>query len=271
MQSKDGFKKFVEKYPTLSSECYNIYAIPTKESLIDFQTYKSIMMSSGLEFNEVNIPTWAKNVDGCISTKERVINTKVACEYFKTKLGSNLVLNQEIDYLQHTNFDYVIDCTWGHFNPTEDTFFEPTLILLYKEKYSCYNVGFPAFTLVDGPLCSLYKTENNGIYTLSSVPHTPLGQVKTSKEAHNIVNNYPYKSLDAKRFLIEEQIQRYIPDFNDYFEFYVPQFSIKTKPYGAYDDRSCHVSKKDDVITVMSGKIDTIFTAMDRVLYYIGS
>lgn len=45
-----------------------------------------------------------------------------------------------------------------------------------------------------------------------------------------------------------------------------PQLAIKTKPVGAYDDRSCQVVRRGRVFSVMSGKIDTIFFAMERIL-----
>ena len=39
------------------------------------------------------------------------------------------------------------------------------------------------------------------------------------------------------------------------FTFMGPQLSIKTKPTGAYDDRSCHVYQEGRMFSVMSGKI----------------
>ena len=53
------------------------------------------------------------------------------------------------------------------------------------------------------------------------------------------------------------------------FEYVGPQLSVKTKIYGKSDDRSCSVEYNDKCITVMSGKIDTIFHAMEQVQNYI--
>ena len=53
-QSRDGFMRFVERYPQLSREVNeNIYAVPREDSLVDFATYRLIMTSSGIDFREV--------------------------------------------------------------------------------------------------------------------------------------------------------------------------------------------------------------------------
>ena len=55
MQSRDGFSRFIERYPSLSRPiAQNIYAVPRGDSLIDFITYKLIMTSSGIEFTEIS-------------------------------------------------------------------------------------------------------------------------------------------------------------------------------------------------------------------------
>lgn len=50
------------------------------------------------------------------------------------------------------------------------------------------------------------------------------------------------------------------------FRFVGPQLSIKTKPVGTFDDGSCHVLQNGRVFTVLSGKIDKIFFAVERIL-----
>lgn len=65
---------------------------------------------------------------------------------------------------------------------------------------------------------------------------------------------------------MEEHISSYVPSFADAMKFIGPQLSIKTKPTGSVDDRSCYVYNNGRVISVMSGKIDTVFHAFERVL-----
>ena len=279
LQSRDGYQRFMERYPTLSSKAEhgNIYSIPKYESILDFFTYKSIMMSTGIEFNEIVNPDWSSNLEGSINCNERVIEIEKSRTYFKSKLEDNLLLNTPVESLEEKsdsvlingeNFDFVIDCTWGHFKKNrDDVFYEPTVLLYYETKEN-----FPAFTLVDGPLASIYPTETKGLYTLSSVPNTPMTQFDHPEKAREFINsNLPNEMLNSKITAMEEQIMKYVPQFKDTFTYVAPQYSIKTKVVGAFDDRSCSVINENRYISVMSGKIDTIFHAMERILYYIGS
>ena len=97
IQSRDGFNRFIERYPQLTQEVpRNIYAVPSKESLIDFLTYRLIMMSSGIEFKEVHyIYPELRNIDGALVCKERVILTERARRYFKERLQAALRLGQK--------------------------------------------------------------------------------------------------------------------------------------------------------------------------------
>jgi hypothetical protein len=123
--------------------------------------------------------------------------------------------------------------------------------------------------MVDGPLCSIYPTEDPNLYTLSSVPHTPLGRFGSGQEARDVLAKVDHALVAAKVEAMETQISRYVPSFKDVFRFIGPQLSIKTKPVGSFDDRSCYVFKMGRIFSVMSGKIDTIFFAVERILSLI--
>jgi len=276
MQSRDGYMRFIERYPSLSGHVVNnIYAVPKHDSLIDFLTYRLIMTSSGLDFSEkININLDIKNIEGYLITEERVLHTETARSYFKQRLADKLILNERISsieeksdccYVNGERFDYVIDATWGHFTkPPMDVIYEPT-ILLYYESLDKKNI-FPALTFVDGPLCSIYPTEEPTLYTLSSVPYTPVGRYATASEARVVKNKLNETVVLSKVKQMEEQIAHYVPDFRDRFRFVGPQFAIKTKPTSSHDDRSCHVFKQGRIFSVMSGKIDTVFFASERIL-----
>ncbi|PZW37737.1 FAD dependent oxidoreductase [Humitalea rosea] len=273
MQSRDGFMRFVERYPQLSASVpHNIYAVPAYDSDMDFSTYRLIMTATGVEFSELtDSPVKLQSVSGTIATHERVLMISRSREYFERKLASRLTLNCQVesivDHGTHVSvdgepYDFVIDATWGHLTrPAIDVFYEPTMLLYYEGP-----VAFPALTFVDGALCSLYPTEDQAIYTLSSVPHTPLGRYASSEEARASLGRVNGDLIALKVAQMEEQISKYYPGFRDLFRFVGPQLAIKTKPIGAHDDRSCSVTRKGRVFNVMSGKIDTIFTATERVL-----
>lgn len=276
IQSRDGFMRFIERYPNLSREVpENIYAVPRFDSLIDFPTYRLIMTSSGLDYRETKENHLGlRGIDGIIISTERVLLISKARKYFFDKLDGSLHLNTEVKSVESSGssaaidgevFDFIVDCTWGHRgNLPIPFFYEPTLLLYYEAAEN-----FPAITLVDGQLASVYPTEDSTIYTLSSVPHTPLARCTTSAEARAVLASVSTQVVDEKRRLFEEQICRYLPTFPEHMRYLGPQFAIKTKPVGNVDDRSCYVFRNGRVITVMSGKIDTIFHAQERVLNFI--
>ena len=272
-QSRDGFMRFVERYPQLSREVVeNIYAVPREDSLIDFATYRLIMTSSGIDFREVReTSVFLQGVDGLLLTGERVLLIERARRYFTERLGDSLQLATcigEIDerpdgaYIGGTRYDVVVDATWGHRTGLPMRFFyEPTILLYYET-----DGPFPAVTLVDGPLCSIYPTEDPGLYTLSSVPHTPLGRLDSASAARLVRDSVSAATVAEKVQAMEGQISRYVPEFRERFRFVGPQLAIKTKPVGKFDDRSCYVFRRGRVFSVMSGKIDTIFFATERIL-----
>lgn len=278
IQSRDGFSRFMERYSDLSRPILqNIYAVPTSTSLIDFETYKLIMTATGISYQELeNCSFDLHNIEGMMRAEERVILIEKARNYFSTHLRHVLSLSVKIESIEHNSkyttvngerFDYIVDATWGHFSKVEiPTFYEPTLLLYFEAK-----PGLPAFTFVDGPLYSIYPTEIENIYTLSSVPHTPIGRFTDAEEARAVRDSINSEQIDIKRKLMVKQAMENVPHFLDNYRFIGPQLSIKTKPIGNSDDRSCYVGRRGCVFTVMSGKIDTIFFATERILSMIES
>ena len=280
-QSRDGYHRFVERYPRLSRPVNdNIYLVPRFESLIDFETYFSIMLASGISIDRVPLNQMpflnATAFEGAIRCDERVILTTQAREHFRRKLNGSVRLGERIEDLSRTAsgllvngrpFDLLIDATWGALHPARDVFFEPTLLLYYR--YRGGGTLFPAITLVDGPLASIYPTEWPGLYTLSSVCHTPLARCASKAEAYAVLARFDSEQVQAKRKLMEDEIRAYVPALTDLFEFEGPQFAIKTKPQGRSDNRACTVNCHDRVISVQSGKIDNIFFATDRILGHV--
>lgn len=272
LQSRDGFQRFIERYPTLSGEIgTNIYAVPEQGSLLDFSTYKLVMAASGIDYIEMHdVPDFLRSIEGCLLTRERVIHLHRARAFFQENLGSNLQLETEVQSVRDAGdhvaingrrFDYVVDATWGHLRPLPiNVYFEPTLLLYYESK------DVPALTLVDGPLFSVYPTEDPQIHTLSSVVHTSLGRYATAAEARARHAQVDLSLVKEKRMAMEAQASVNFPAFREMFRFAGIQLGIKTKPIATYDDRSCYVFQDGRIFSVMSGKIDTIFFATERIL-----
>lgn len=277
IQSREGYGRFIERYARLSAPIgNNIYAVPHEDSLIDYLTYRIIMSASGLEFTEVNpLDYGIANCTGGLRVHERKLLTSKARQHFAHRLAGSLSLNHKVTDVVNKNdcvfvdgvrFDYAIDATWGALaSHGINTFFEPTVLLYYQSE----SVGDFALTTVDGPLCSIYPCEEPSLYTLSSVPHTPLGRFDSSEQSWAFLNELTSDMTEDKRIIMEKQIIKYFPNFKDKFEYVGPQFSVKTKISGSTDDRSCYVSKDKRLFRVLSGKIDTIFHASDTILSMI--
>lgn len=276
IQSRDGFSRFIERYSNLSRPVENnIYIVPSRTSLIDYDTYKLIMTATGIPYHAIeSCGVELESIDGMMRTEERVILIDKARSYFTSHLEPILRLGTRVEPIPQTDrsavvngekFDYVVDATWGHFgSPPVDSYFEPTLLLYFEA-----DGGLPALTFVDGPLYSIYPTEERNIYTLSSVPHTPIGQYNNAAAARSARDAVDSSMVREKLRLMVDQACENVVGFRDRYRFIGPQLSIKTKPVGNSDNRSCYVGRSGRIFTVMSGKIDTIFFAMERILSMI--
>lgn len=206
VQSRDGFSRFLERYPDLSAPvARNIYAVPAQDSLIDYDTYRIIMTSSGVHFEEMALgDTELSGISGAMKTSERVLNLTRARSHFEAALSPVLNLGVKAESLNQDgagvrmngrHFDFVVDASWGHFAGLDmPVFYEPTLLLYYDGPKD-----FPAVTLVDGPLCSIYPTEVESLYTLSSVPQTPLGRFGSADQARACRDSVSVELVDQKR------------------------------------------------------------------------
>ncbi|WP_084407405.1 FAD-dependent oxidoreductase [Aestuariibacter salexigens] len=280
LQSRDGFSRFLERYGQFIEDVpNNYYAIPIGDSLLDFKTYKAIMASSGIEFEEISLETLGfelRNVAGVVKTNEKVIKVSEAREFFRKDLEDIIVFNEKISKnditekndsvtVKNARFDFLIDATWSKlFSYDDNIFYEPTILFYYQSVYESF-----ALTLVDGPLASVYPTEDPSICTLSSVPLTPLGKFDNLHDAEKRLSNFSKEEEEKIRLDMENQISKYLPNFKEKFKYLSPQLSMKTKPIGIEENRACYVKGDGRVIKVMSGKIDTIFVAAERVLNII--
>jgi len=173
---KNTFYDFINDYGFLIKDVKNnIYCVPKKNSLIDFNTYLKIFQ----DFDYTIYDNLSEHMEGCISTQEKYIDFKKAFEFFNNKLSS-LIVNKKISHDDifnlKNNFDIVINATNNHMkdNSLSQYFYELTISFLY-EKIS--DTDFGALTMVDGQLFSIYPYEKN-IYTVTDVEHTPIKKFK---------------------------------------------------------------------------------------------
>ena len=275
-QTKKGFEEFKKQYGFVLEDVYtNIYAVPEIESQICPETYRLTMVSSGLYFDQINPKRFG--IDRCkfgFKTQEKIINWKKAKIYFENKLKDNLHLSSKIEKIENFNdtvivngkkFDFLVDCSWGQLNLFKNNiFFEPCILLRYKLLNETQNF---ALTLVDGSLPSFYPESGSKTFTLSSVSQTPLGKFSSWDRAVDVIEKTDIDTIDKKIDKMEAEIKFYYPSFSKHFEFIEPQMSIKTKTFHRSAQRKCTVKRQGRVIEIMSGKIDTIFSAQNEMFF----
>ena len=273
MQAKSGYNSFKGVYGDLTYPVRNnLYAIHKNKSLLDFDTYKQIMYASGLECNEVSPDMYGfQNLSGVLRTEEMLIDASASKDYFKASLDGNLRLGEAISdikivknnvYLNEVNkYDYVINCTWGAFKPQFpfSHYFQACLTLLYE----CNDCEY-ALTVMDGDLFSLYPYKDK-LFTLTHVDHTHLDIFQSYADAQSFIDKIDQNYILDYLPEFEGDVIATIPDFKQRFRYKGFYTSIKTKPNDLSDSRQAHCYMNDRKIDVFSGKIDTVFHAMDMI------
>jgi len=243
---KTTFNRFLNEYSNLVSNISNnIYAVPTKNSLIDLETYLKIFEDWNYD---VVSPSYLSNIEGAIQVDEKYIDPVKAKKFFTEQLKDVLVKKKitkaDLAKLQKEN-DLVINCTNNVLNRNEEVSYELNTLFIY-EKTSDIDLG--ALTLVDGPLFSIFPYLD-GTYLVSHVKYSP----DTSTTS------------DEKVSLIEEDIVGYFPDFKKHFKLVGSNDSYKSKVKNAADPRVPVISKEDNLINIFTGKIQGIFKIEDYV------
>ena len=256
-QSRSGFILFEKHFKNLTFKIpKNYYSIHSK-SIIDFQTYTSIMGFEEYKFKEISIKNLpVSNLEGAIEVGEHGICPEKSKKYWQSQ-NLNIIKKAKIKLTEKGLFfenklissstDKIIDCTWGALQNTDPNhFIENMMVLRLKKKR---DLNFGALTIMDGPFFSIYpESEKNNFFTLTCVTHGKIPRYQTSKDSLNKIakKNLSYISSIYKDFY---------DDFS-YIDFYVGR-KFKMKSFS--DDRSLHSNVHDNVLTIFSGKIDAVF------------
>lgn len=265
-QSARGFHIFKKKYPGLTSKLdYNIYAISENASLIDYETYKAIMLSQGLKFEDITeaSPIRLTNVSGLLDCPEEYICYESSIKYFEGALKGVIEFNKFIGADDLVNlkkeFDYVVDCTWGKIFPHGgDVYFETCLYYLLSSDVLS-NI---AITIMDGRLFSIFPDGKN-YYTLTGVGSIVKGVYRNPTEAEQALKMLE-RDAEAITKIDDELlclVSHYYPNFTEHFSFEKAIVSMKTKFESGTDSRYVRIYRDENYIGVLSGKIDTIFDA----------
>lgn len=235
---QSNYEKFLFCYGSFVSfiedNCYYI----SKDSCIDFETYKQIISAQGLPFIEVEIDHFKLlNLNQkCLQVKEGIIDFHKAKDFFKNTLHRNVKYEKEINASMKKK-NWILDCTYNELQRVPNTTFEPSVSLIYQTKTIAIK---KAITVMDGPFWSLYpyNLEEN-LYTLT---HVGKGRIE----------NFSIED-------IEQDILKYYPEFlNDfvYKDFFIVKKCLMNSTCAS---RELQTFSKGNITSAVCGKITGIF------------
>ena len=257
------FDRFLMDYEFITKKIpNNIYCVPKKDSIIDFETYKQIFK----DFSFIEVGNDFKNIEGCVSTKERYIDFEMARRFFNENLGELIIKKKitpnKIKSLKK-DFDLVINATNNQIKDqhNKDSFFELTISLIYE---NINKIDFDALTMVDGSLFSIYPYSENK-FTVTDVEVTPLKKFNSIGMLEIYQNNFSNNLLESKKEQIEKKILKYYPNFKKNFKYSSYFLSTKSKIISESDERYPVISCEDNLINCFTGKIQGIYIIEDFI------
>jgi len=261
----ETFNRFSSDYPELIENIKdNFYCVPIDESLLDYNTYKSIFVHDNIPFLEGTVP-WLKGIEGSIIVDEIYINPYKSKEFFKRRLRDITTIvdirESDIELLQK-EYDLVLNTTNNFLHKIDDCLFELSLTLVYKK---VTEDSFGSITMVDGNLWSIYPYLDN-IYTITDVLYTPFFTSFNLNDVLSLKNNITYdKDIAPIISKIENRILKYFIDFNRYFVYDSYYTSIKVKSNSCSANRFPIIKREDNLISCITGKIQGIYILEDYI------
>lgn len=273
-QAIAGFSRFVEAYPSAVKDIEkNIYCVH-KKGFVSGQGYAEKMLQHGLAFESLATCDRLKrpeDIELVIKTGEKMLDLARLRELVLAQVSQSQIILRlgtcaDIS-VEKENFDWVINCTYTDPGAGCDLRSKSELAVMLLLRSSDGWRG-KAITIMDGPFCSIYPA-GEGLHTLSSVVHTPA--IKAGSAA---ILEKAAAALDEKDWdLIEKNIWDHAASMIDLdgLEKIGRYVTVKTKIENDENDfRGTVVFQKDNVISVMAGKISCAFLAVDDIKKILG-
>jgi hypothetical protein len=280
-----SYEKFMNEYfDSVKSIKNNLYIIH-KDSHINFKEYIDTFKSHNLQFKRIKIDEieFLNNKNqyiGALQTDEKMINLSVLYKILIKKINEN---NKKINVITNTKvinvsensevitekytkkYDYVINCTYSNPNIglVKNKFnTKSELCFLTLLKFNNNTFKDKSITIMDGNHISIYPTDNDNIYTLSSVKYTPYFKGSIDDLNNIKKNNINYDIINKT---IIEHSKNYVNYVN--YEIVGNYTAIKTK---ILDDknffRSSFYVRENNNISIMCGKISAILDIQDNII-----
>jgi len=277
-----SYQQFIKTYPfAVRAISENVYAIADRGSILDFQTYCSILSTHDLGYSVCDPKAYGlQHCEGAMLCDEMAIDNLAAAAFFEKQLGKHLSVGRPAtgtfeDWAKgkvgSESYDYVLDCTYGVENPGPDGRFKYEVCVLFRYETSTFPDR--ALTIMDGNFCSVYPLpgEANRRYTLSGVEETVLSAHESAADARIALASVKPGDLTSVRKQMERKASHFFPDFEKHFSFVSPMLTLKTKPIHEADARRWHeIRQVDKLVQIYSSKITNIFPVEVEVLASLG-
>lgn len=282
-ECKEGYSKFEYIFNTNCSNINkNIYGIDNNSSLCDFDYFKKVFDINNKDIINNDNPNLFfninnNNIEKMFLCKEKLINHNSIKNIFHNLL-SKYVQILDISKLQFLDnkiiydnviYDYFFNCTYGQSNIgfeklNLNCFYELCITFLYESKINIDS----SLTIMDGNFVSLYPYESNNkqLFTLTHVKHTPIIKSKNINDIliteSKIVNN-KINIIPQLKTIFEQDIKKYINNFDDLFSYNSYYLSKKCKFNNNTDDRSLKYCRNNNKFIFIGGKITGVFSMID--------
>jgi len=266
-----GFRDFKKIYPFLCKKIRNNYVAIHSKSKVSFSKYLEIMDAENLDYEIVENSYKLNNTQGIIKCNEELIDFQKAKEFFNKyfnenninlKLNTKFNNNENFSNKLRSKFSYIIDCTACTLetNYDKNILYEPRITLLYKS-----NIKNFALMFMDGPFWSIYP-QSDDKYTIGSVIHSRISNgLESFTEAKNLINRFGKEDLENKIINFETQILNDFDKFKKYFNFDGYYLSLATLFDSKDDERPLKLYNKNNFISILGGKIDTVIEAGNKI------
>jgi hypothetical protein len=254
---KERYKKFIKFYKK------NIYCISSNESLIDFNSYLSLIKSQKLKFMIIKKINHLKNIEGCISCKEGIILNDKVKKYFNKNLKDRLILNKKItkNSKELGKYSKILDFTNADMlknfkqNPKRIL----TISMIYKEKNN--KKKFP-ITIMDGEHPSLYPYSNfKNLWTLTHAKYTHVKKFEDSLSLSLYKKKIKKNKIKNIRKRMENDMTKFYPNFLKDFKYKGYFWSSKAIVNSKSAERYIYTAKNKNILSIYSPKILNIFSA----------
>lgn len=274
-QINDSAYSFYKNFPNSIFEINsNYYCVAKDNSKINTDDFLKTFINNSKRIEEKQLDNLLElsRLESVFSVPEKGINLtnlkQTILDNLQKKHNVKLFFNQSNVEKQFNRYDFIINSSYWSTHLTSDLDVKYELCMLLKVKNLFKDEQTPSsLTVIDGMFPSVYETEDNGVYTISSVQFTPFYKTKSLQEFYYNYNNLQ-KQFDLKQVankIFDHALEYY--KLNKEYDEVCKYITPKIKILDDFNDlRTSQILHKDKFITILQGKISTLDKVAQEIL-----